>query len=255
MAENRRKNAAGQKREESGSITRQGHAVHPRTPASQSFLVGALLAMAGGYLDVYTYISRGGVFANAQTGNIVFLGIYMAKRDFDRVLFYSWPILSFALGVIVTELIRWKERYNPKIHWRQIVVVLEFAVLWTIAFVPSGKYDDMVNVAVAFVCSMQVESFRSFHGNAYTTTMCTGNLRSAAEQLFLSCARHDGAAACRSVQYFGVIVFFILGAILGSKITESFGEKSVLVACVLLLAVFVIMFLPPEIKSREENAS
>ena len=39
--------------------------------ASESYLVGVLLAIAGGYLDVYTYICRGGVFANAQTGNIV----------------------------------------------------------------------------------------------------------------------------------------------------------------------------------------
>ena len=35
--------------------------------ASESYLVGVLLAIAGGYLDVYTYISRGGEFDNAQT--------------------------------------------------------------------------------------------------------------------------------------------------------------------------------------------
>ena len=38
--------------------------------ASESYLVGVLLAIAGGYLDVYTYVCRGGVFANAKTGNI-----------------------------------------------------------------------------------------------------------------------------------------------------------------------------------------
>ena len=46
--------------------------------ASESYIVGVLLAIAGGFLDVYTYISRGGVFANAQTGNIVLLGICAA---------------------------------------------------------------------------------------------------------------------------------------------------------------------------------
>ena len=47
--------------------------------ASESYLVGLILAAVGGYLDVYTYISRGGVFANAQTGNIVLLAINLAK--------------------------------------------------------------------------------------------------------------------------------------------------------------------------------
>ena len=38
---------------------------------SESLLLGALLAVAGGFFDAYTYLCRGGVFANAQTGNIV----------------------------------------------------------------------------------------------------------------------------------------------------------------------------------------
>ena len=49
---------------------------------SESYFIGLLLAIAGGYLDVYTYISRGGVFANAQTGNIVLLGIHIAQQNF-----------------------------------------------------------------------------------------------------------------------------------------------------------------------------
>ena len=37
--------------------------------------VGVMLAIVGGYLDAYTYISRDHVFANAQTGNMVLLAI------------------------------------------------------------------------------------------------------------------------------------------------------------------------------------
>ena len=44
-----------------------------------SLHLGLLLAMVGGYLDAYTFVGRGGVFANAQTGNIVLLGIYAAQ--------------------------------------------------------------------------------------------------------------------------------------------------------------------------------
>ena len=37
---------------------------------SESFLTAAFLSVSGGLQDMYTYISRGHVFANAQTGNI-----------------------------------------------------------------------------------------------------------------------------------------------------------------------------------------
>ena len=53
-----------------------------------SFRVAALLAVVGGFLDAYTYILRGGVFANAQTGNIVLLGVHMADKDYRQALYY-----------------------------------------------------------------------------------------------------------------------------------------------------------------------
>lgn len=213
--------------------------------ASESYLVGILLAIAGGYLDVYTYICRGGVFANAQTGNIVLLGINAADQNWEKIGFYMVPILAFVAGILITEAVRRKYRYNPGLHWRQIVIALEFLVLWIIAFVPSGQYDYWVNAAVSFVCSMQVESFRRFNGSAYATTMCTGNLRSATEQLFYYNIDKDKKARNKSLQYYGIILFFIFGAVVGTAITRAFLEKSVLVVCLLLLTVFVVMFIPP----------
>lgn len=212
--------------------------------ASESYVVGIILAVVGGYLDVYTYITRGGVFANAQTGNIVLLAINIAEGKWGKAGMYALPIMAFMLGILITEFVRTHYRRTPILHWRQIVVCLEFLVLWSIAFVPSGKNDDLVNVAVAFVCSMQVESFRVFSGSSYATTMCTGNLRSATEQLFYYSANKDKIARKKSLQYYGIIFMFIVGAIVGVLITRAYGEKSVMVVCLLLLLVFVLMFIP-----------
>lgn len=223
--------------------------------ASESYITGILLAIVGGYLDVYTYVCRGGIFANAQTGNIVLLGINIADGNWSKLGHYIPPILAFMAGIVVAELVK-KEFHNQTvIHWRQIVIALEFAVLWTIAFIPSGRYDDMINVAVSFVCSMQVESFRTFHeSSAYATTMCTGNLRSATEQLFRYNVSRDKKAIRKSFQYYGIILFFILGAVVGTFITRIFLEKSALVVCVLLLVVFVIMFIPPAKQDEGKKA-
>ena len=53
--------------------------------ASESYTVGIILAFVGGFLDIYTYVSRGGVFANAQTGNMVLLAIHAYKREWSQV--------------------------------------------------------------------------------------------------------------------------------------------------------------------------
>lgn len=64
---------------------------------SESFLTAAFLSVSGGLQDMYTYISRGHVFANAQTGNIVLLsqhifagsGQMLSISDAGTV-FYVW---------------------------------------------------------------------------------------------------------------------------------------------------------------------
>lgn len=53
-----------------------------RLRISKALIVGILLTIADKFLDAYTYLSRGGVFANEQAENLVLLGIRLAERNF-----------------------------------------------------------------------------------------------------------------------------------------------------------------------------
>ena len=55
---------------------------------SDTMRLGVLLAIAGGFLDAYTYLCRGEVFANAQTGNMVLFGIQLVSGEFLKALYY-----------------------------------------------------------------------------------------------------------------------------------------------------------------------
>lgn len=56
--------------------------------------VGVMLAIVGGYLDAYTYISRDHVFANAQTGNMVLLAINIKRKLAEGLsLSYAYTVL------------------------------------------------------------------------------------------------------------------------------------------------------------------
>lgn len=210
---------------------------------SDSYCVGAILAVAGGFLDAYTYLCRGGVFANAQTGNIVLFGIRLAEKDLAGALYYVVPIVSFFAGILVAEIVKNRFGANKGMHWRQITLGIEFLTLLVVAFLPAGTWDMLANVMVSFACSLQVESFRKMNGNPYATTMCTGNLRSATEQLYHYKMSRNRKALASSLQYYGIIVFFVFGAVLGSVFSERFQTRSVLFGCAGLLAAWLLMFI------------
>lgn len=209
---------------------------------SDNYLLGILLALTGGYLDAHTYLFRGGVFANAQTGNIVLFGIHLAKGEFFLLIHYLIPILAFVAGVLMAEWVRLRFLRNPAIHWRQIVIALEILILLGAAWLPQGEWDNVVNVSISFVCALQVETFRKIQGNTLATTMCTGNLRSATELFFHGVRTRDRNALFRCGQYMGIILFFVLGAVAGVWGTRLWEGRALLACCVLLLAVFFAMF-------------
>ena len=100
------------------------------------------------------------------------------------IIHYLVPILAFAAGVVLVEIMKKTFKTKGKIHWRQRIVVLEAVLLAAVGLIPSGKMDVMANVLISFVCAVQVQTFRKVHGNAFASTMCTGNLRSGTESMF-----------------------------------------------------------------------
>ncbi|WP_243158140.1 YoaK family protein [Aminipila terrae] len=213
---------------------------------SESYLVGILLAVVGGYLDAYTYVCRGQVFANAQTGNMVLLGIQLAQGNFFKALHYFVPIITFFAGIFFVELIKSRFKRNYTVHWRQIAIAIEFVALMVVAFLPGGRYDALAIILVSFVCSLQAQSFRKFNGNAYASTMCTGNLRSASEHFFRYCSSNKTEELKVGVKYLIIILFFISGAIIGCYLTKLYEIKSVLFSCMGLAMVFLLMIKKPQ---------
>ena len=149
---------------------------------SESFLTAAFLSISGGLQDAYTYIYRGEVFANAQTGNIVLLSQSLVERKWSTVIHYLIPLGFFAMGIVVAEGIRQKYKNVQRIHWRQLVLLMEMLLLLVVGFLPTAC-NLLANAMVSFACAMQVQTFRKVNGYAFASTMCIGNIRSGMESL------------------------------------------------------------------------
>ncbi len=103
--------------------------------------------------------------------------------------------------------------------------------------------DPLANALVSFVCAMQVHTFHKIHGHVYASTMCIGNLRSAAEALGEYLHSRSRASLDAAKTYFGVILVFAAGAGLGSLVTEFTDIRAIWVCCGLLLISFILMFI------------
>lgn len=216
-----------------------------KVQSSEAMRVGLLLALSGGFLDAYTYLVRGHVFANAQTGNIVMLGVDIAQGNWLGVGRYLLPILAFVAGVVLAGTIRTRGKARPGgvLHWRQKVLVIELVVLAAVGFMPVAEgWNTAANICVSFVCAMQVQSFRKVHGKAYVTTMCTGNLRSGTELLMQYIQTGDRMQLRHMFNYYGVILAFVLGAAVSALASGPLGGRAIWLSCAVLLVVLKMLF-------------
>ncbi|WP_242996543.1 YoaK family protein [Lacrimispora amygdalina] len=219
---------------------------------SEAMSTGVILTLSGGLQDAYTYFYRGKVYANAQTGNIIIFAHSIMNRSWQTAFRYLMPILAFAAGIYVSEIIRGRYKDNERIHWRQIVVVMEMVLLFAVGFLPRSV-DLAANAMVSFVCAMQVEAFRKMKGSAFASTMCIGNLRSATEMLYRYRQTRDRESLEKCLRYYGVILFFAVGAAAGSFLVPLFAEKTIWFSCMFLALAFGIMFVKENQEAVEKD--
>ena len=196
---------------------------------SSSLSVGILLALAGGFMDAYSYMARGKVFANAQTGNILLFAVAVSEGRPADILRYLLPVVSFALG---------------------IALAAEILILFSVSFF-AAEQNLAANSLTSLACGIQVQAFRKIEGNGIATTMCIGNLRAGVQALHEYHIAHDREELRRGALYFAVIFFFALGAVAGNLLVARCGLPAIRWDCLLLLLPLFLMLQKPDEPQKE----
>ena len=217
---------------------------------SESLELAAMLALAGGIMDAYSYLVRDHVFANAQTGNMLLLGIHLAAGRWIESLHYGVPVVCFALGIALCHCIKLLSR-RWHLHWRQLALLVEIAFLVLVGFITSG-HSLWANGFTSFACGIQVQAFRKFHGRPLATTMCIGNLRSGTQSWVDWIVTRDRESLQAGALSFFVITCFVIGAIAGNWLVPALGTHMIWVAAGLLAACVLVMFVDREKKPVEK---
>jgi len=198
--------------------------------------VSLALATVGGFLEAYTYVTRDGVFANAQTGNIARMGLNLAQGNILLTLRYLIPVIAFMAGVTLSLQLR-----RLRQDWERVILLLEIALLFLVGLIPTGSLNMLATVTVSFVCALQVESFRKFGENAFASTMCTGNLRIATEHLNRYFADKSRTELNTALQYYGIDLVFACAVLVGYWVTSAFGVRAVWFSLLIPAALLVLL--------------
>lgn len=204
--------------------------------------IGAPLAAAGGFLDGFTYVGHGHVFANAMTGNVVLLGINSLAGSWRTALHVVPAILAFLIGVAVSQAMQSRSKRRGSAAPYPAVLLLEIGVLFALSLLPGAAPDLLFTTSIAFAASVQVQTFREVDGHSFNSTFTTGNLRTLSEAAFIWFFEGQKDAqkqdAVRVIKDFSTIcAAFLIGATAGGWSTQVFGNRALWCDVVLLAAI------------------
>ena len=213
------------------------------TPPYATLAVAALLTVSGGFLDAFTYVGHGHVFANAMTGNVVLLGVFGAAGNWSQAFRHIPPIIAFLFGVFAAHLIG---RASPRRLLRYpglACLLVEILFLCGAAWLPASFPDIGLVLGLSFVAALQNSSFPTVEDWSYNSVMTTGNLRRFADGLYLAFQTGQRDEGLKQARAFGLVcAHFLLGAIAGAVCTPRLGNIALLIPAALLTLVLLRIY-------------
>lgn len=204
---------------------------------------GMMLAAVGGFMDVYTYIVRGNVFATGQTGNFVLVAVRLAEKDYTGMLHAIVPIMAFWAGIFAAwQLFHSLSKGKPLV-WKRGILAASIIILFITGLIPSSYPHIIADTLVAFAAAMQYCAFRKFGTDeGYATIFCSGNMRSCADNYYKGIVKKDKKSLKKALCYSCILIAFFTGAMAGALGAGILQERAIWIAGLVLSAALVLSF-------------
>ena len=204
--------------------------------------VYVLLIAAAGWFGGYTFIQRGGVFCNAQTANVVLFAIALGKGDIRSALYLLLPISAYFLGAFVSEYLGKSVKRFHFLRWDTLLIGIEIAVIFILGLLPEKAPDQICQVTLNFICSMQFNTFRQVEGVSAATTFVTNHIRQVGHFLAKYARHREKEYSARVKLHGGLILSFMAGAAVSTLACRFFAYRSIWGSGLILLIVFIGLF-------------
>lgn len=220
-----------------------------------------LLMLSAGAWGSYTYLLRGNVFCNAQTGNVVLMGMALGAGEWSRALYYLIPISAYLGGSFVSELVPVPVKEHLGIRWDTLLVAIELAGVLILGLIPDSAPVQISQVMINFLASMQYNTFRQMEGEPVATTFATNHIRQVGVGLAMELRhRHDTDKCWRKglLDHIEMLFIFLGGAAAGTVFCGILQGRAIWMTLIPLGIVFAALLhadLTQERNRMEEKPS
>ena len=203
-----------------------------------------LLIGVAGIFGAYTYLERGGVFCNAQTVNVVLMGMALGTGNWGRAPYYIVPVTAYVAGAFVSELVPGPVKRRLSVRWDTLLILVELLAVAALGLVPDAAPVQISQVAVNFIASMQYNTFRQAEGTPVATTFATNHIR----QIGVGLAREvhhrrspDKSHRERLRKHFVMLLCFAAGVVAGTVACGWLGGRAIWLALPPLALLFGVL--------------
>lgn len=199
------------------------------------------LIVIGGFFGAYTYLLRGNVFCNAQTGNIILMGLALGAGSWSEGLYYLIPLSAYLMGAFISELVPNPIKHRLPVRWDTLLIAIEMLVVAALGFVPESAPVQISQVAINFIASMQYNTFRQAEGIPMATTFATNHIR----QIGIGLAKEvlhrrleNKSHRKKLFKHLQMLLFFLTGAVAGTIFCRLFLGKAIWITLLPFAVIF-----------------
>ena len=214
------------------------------TPKKNRLYIFLLLVFIGGFLGGFVHEFRGGVFSNAQTGNVIRLGIALCNGERQTATHCVISFCAYVTGAFLCELAIGKRLSVGPLRWETIFTGLATLTLCVLSLVPNSASFILTQIPVNFIAVMQYNTFRKVdierlppeHRKidqvGMSTTFCTNHVRNIGVSLEKLAQTGEPIYARQAAAHFGMVLSFGLGVISSVLLAGVFLGKAMFFALI-----------------------
>ncbi|MGP0037559.1 MAG: YoaK family protein [Solirubrobacteraceae bacterium] len=211
-----------------------------RPPLMEMPIVAAILALAAGSMDGFTFFSAH-TFSTVQSGNVIQVGYWIAKSDLTKVGDVGLAIVAFGAGAMVTAFIQeFRAKRGHAIS--PLILLTEAAILAIVGLPFVGNNISTLDLAyiVSFVAGMQGNAFHKSEGMLVGNVAVTLNVQLAFNYLARALFGTPTANLRKGGVYALVMLGFAAGGVLGGLAANHTDVRALWVPAAILLALGIL---------------
>lgn len=201
-----------------------------------------LMAFCGGLTGVYSIAGRMGVFAAAETANMIEIVCDLVGKDNLQFAYRVGALLVYSLALVLHTMMSRRTRLDLRL----ISLALDALAVIALSLMPLDMDPFLALYPLFFASAYQWCSFNGARGYTCSTIFSTNNLRQAvtAATDWLILPREDERkhkSGEKAAFFGGTLLAFNGGVAVGYVAYRSLGNVSVLLSLLPILVVFALI--------------